>query len=89
MNITVTYANPKRFTTRTPMEAVVAQFETPLTEDGFLFLPDQSGIIFPVEDSRMSITVPESLNTYEQLKPLCIATRYDVNKGENDSSIIK
>ena len=81
--IIVNYANPSRFNGKDPMQSVVTQFRAALTEDGFLYLPEKRDITFPVGNSRMSITVPESMNTYEQLKPLCVATRYEVNQNDN------
>lgn len=79
MNITVTYANPNRFKGKEPMQPLVNQLGISLTEDGFLYYAKEGVVAFPVGDSRMTIQVPESMNTYEQIKSLCVATRYEVN----------
>ncbi len=77
------YKNPDQVTTENPLDMLVARDKTDVTEDDLLYLPQYREINFTVGDSWMSIVVPESMNTYEQLKPLCVATRYEVNQNDN------
>ncbi len=86
MNITVTFDNPNQFLDKDPMQTAVNQIGIPLTEDGYLHYSDLRDIIFPVGGSSMCIRVPDHMNTYEQLKPLCVATKYTV-RNDNSSLV--
>jgi hypothetical protein len=74
IGITVTYS---RISEKT-LETIAAQLDLQPTEDGVLYDAKKANISFAEEASVISIHVPESMNTYEQLLPLCTAKKITV-----------
>lgn len=62
----------------TPMDVIAKQFELSKTADGFLYDASRNTIYFEVGESWMSISVPDSMNTYEVLKSMCSATKISI-----------
>ena len=50
--------------------------------DGFLYVPEVECMYFPVEGGYVRLEVPDHLNTYEQIKPLCSVTKYTIPRDE-------
>ena len=53
--------------------------------DGFLYVPEVECMYFPVEGGYVRLEVPDHLNTYEQIKPLCSVTKYTIPRDEAPS----
>jgi hypothetical protein len=53
-----------------PLASAVEQAGISLTEDNILYEKDINSATFAIEDTRMSICVPDELNNYDYLKIL-------------------
>lgn len=73
--IIVTYAREEATTSKNPLAALADQVGMDLTDEGYLYEQERNTITFAVGNSWMSIRVPDDMNEYEQLAPLCVATK--------------
>ena len=73
--IIVTYACEEATTSKNPLAALADQVGMDLTDEGYLYEQERNTITFAAGNSWMSIRVPDDMNDYEQLAPLCVATK--------------
>lgn len=73
--IIVTYAREEATTSKNPLATLADQVGMDLTDEGYLYEQERNTITFAVGNSWMSIRVPDDMNEYEQLAPLCVATK--------------
>lgn len=73
--IIVTYAREEATTSKNPLAALADQVGMDLTDEGYLYEQARNTITFAAGNSWMSIRVPDDMNEYEQLAPLCVATK--------------
>lgn len=73
--IYVTYYREDRETSENAMAEILNQLSDQadkLIEEDFIYSPTISTAYCPVEKSKISITVPSGMNSYEILRPLCV-----------------
>lgn len=61
------------------MEAMRGFSKQEPTADGIIYEANWNRAFFLAEKSIMMVRVPNNMNTYEQIKSLCVATRYEVD----------
>ncbi len=66
--ITVKYCRDRAYT----LESLSSQIGIEISENRYLYDPNRGDISFTVEDSLVTIHVPESLKQYEELKNMCV-----------------
>ncbi|MBR2634628.1 MAG: hypothetical protein IKD31_03510 [Clostridia bacterium] len=73
--ILVTYARREANASENPLAALADQVGMDLTNEGYLYDKKRNTITFAAGNSWMSIRVPDNMNEYKQLTPLCVATK--------------
>ena len=68
------------------MENLAADMKAELTEDGLVYRPEINQIWFCAGNSTMYINYPDSMDSYELLKPLCVANKATPGKDESQKA---
>ena len=62
-----------------PLAGIADQYEIPINEEGYIYSPEDNKIFFAPGNTRMAITVPDSMNNYDTLKSLCVVERIGIH----------